>query len=61
MAEERVQRGLDGEPAEGPVGGAAELQQEIRFCTTPDGVQIAYATVGRWNDLIGRGWMSHIA
>ena len=37
------------------------LQQEIRFCTAPDGVQIAYATVGRGPPLVkAANWLNHL-
>jgi pimeloyl-ACP methyl ester carboxylesterase/DNA-binding CsgD family transcriptional regulator len=37
------------------------MEQEIRFCTTPDGVQIAYATHGRGPPLVRAGtWMTHL-
>jgi class 3 adenylate cyclase/pimeloyl-ACP methyl ester carboxylesterase len=44
-------------------GTAAEtrLEQEIRFCTTPDGVQLAYATLGAGPPLVKSGnWMTHL-
>jgi class 3 adenylate cyclase len=37
------------------------MEQDIRFCTTSDGVRIAYAVVGRGPPLvIVRGWVSHL-
>lgn len=40
---------------------AVDLQQEIRFCTARDGVQLAWATIGRGPALIKTGnWMTHL-
>jgi class 3 adenylate cyclase len=37
------------------------MEQQIRFCTTSDGVRIAYATVGEGPPLVFvRGWVSHL-
>ena len=37
------------------------MEQQIRFCTTSDGVRIAYATVGEGPPLVMvRGWVSHL-
>jgi pimeloyl-ACP methyl ester carboxylesterase/tRNA A-37 threonylcarbamoyl transferase component Bud32 len=37
------------------------FQQEIRFCTTPDGVRIAYATLGTGPPLVkAANWLSHL-
>jgi class 3 adenylate cyclase len=37
------------------------MEQQIRFCTTPDGVRIAYATVGKGPPLVMiRGWAGHL-
>ncbi|HUF52433.1 MAG TPA: alpha/beta fold hydrolase [Dehalococcoidia bacterium] len=37
------------------------MQQDIRFCTAPDGVRIAYATVGSGYPLVvSQGWLSHL-
>ncbi|CAN7394695.1 alpha/beta fold hydrolase [Variovorax sp. LjRoot290] len=37
------------------------LKQQIRFCTAPDGVRIAYATSGRGPPLLKVGnWLSHL-
>jgi len=37
------------------------MEQHIRFCTTSDGVRIAYATLGDGSPLVFvRGWVSHI-
>jgi len=37
------------------------MEQEIRFCTTPEGVRIAYAVVGEGPPLVHvPGWISHL-
>ncbi|MDQ2922231.1 MAG: alpha/beta fold hydrolase, partial [Acidobacteriota bacterium] len=37
------------------------LEQEIRFCTTADGVRIAYATVGEGPPLVkAANWLNHL-
>src|SRR6476469_1643003 len=37
------------------------MDQQIRFCTAPDGVRIAYATVGSGYPLVVcQGWISHL-
>jgi pimeloyl-ACP methyl ester carboxylesterase len=36
------------------------MQQRIRFCSTADGVRIAYATVGTGPALIFAQWISHL-
>jgi class 3 adenylate cyclase/pimeloyl-ACP methyl ester carboxylesterase len=37
------------------------MEQQIRFCTTSDGVRIAYATVGQGPPLVvAHGWVSHL-
>ena len=39
----------------------AELRQEIRFCTTPDGTRLAYATVGSGPPLVRAAhWITHL-
>jgi pimeloyl-ACP methyl ester carboxylesterase/predicted ATPase/DNA-binding SARP family transcriptional activator/tRNA A-37 threonylcarbamoyl transferase component Bud32 len=39
----------------------SRLEQEIRFCRAPDGVQIAYATVGEGPPLVkAANWLSHL-
>jgi class 3 adenylate cyclase/pimeloyl-ACP methyl ester carboxylesterase len=41
--------------------GAVDLKQEIRFCTAPDGVQLAYSMVGQGPPLVKTGnWMTHL-
>ena len=49
-------RAPHGSPAE-----AQDLRQEIRFCTAPDGVQLAYSTIGQGPPLVKPGnWMTHL-
>ena len=37
------------------------MEQEIRFCTTSDGVRIAYATGGQGPPLVRvLGWFTHL-
>ncbi len=37
------------------------LSQQIRFCTAPDGVRLAYAVVGRGRPLVkAANWLTHI-
>jgi hypothetical protein len=41
---------------------AVDLKQEIRFCTAPDGVQLAYSMIGQGPPLMKTGnWMTHLA
>lgn len=41
--------------------GGDSLDQEIRFCTTPDGVRIAYATIGDGPPFVkAANWLSHL-
>ena len=54
-------------PADGDVGpgvtapNAVDLTQEIRFCTAPDGVQLAYSKIGQGPPLMKTGnWMTHL-
>jgi class 3 adenylate cyclase/pimeloyl-ACP methyl ester carboxylesterase len=48
--------------ASGGVGAdASELQQEIRFCSAPDGVQIAYSAIGQGPPVVKTGnWLTHL-
>jgi pimeloyl-ACP methyl ester carboxylesterase len=40
---------------------AADLKQDIRFCTAPDGVQLAYSMIGQGPPLMKTGnWMTHL-
>ncbi len=44
-----------------PNGTPAVMNQEIRFCTTPDGVQIAYSSVGDGPPLVKTAnWLNHL-
>jgi pimeloyl-ACP methyl ester carboxylesterase len=37
------------------------MEQQIRFCTTSDGVRVAYATVGEGPPLIkASNWLTHL-
>ncbi len=48
-------------PADAPGHGTGNLRQEIRFCTTPDGVRLAYATVGEGPILVKTAnWLNHL-
>jgi class 3 adenylate cyclase/pimeloyl-ACP methyl ester carboxylesterase len=54
-------------PADGSTGpgvtvpNAVDLQQDIRFCTAPDGVQLAYSKIGQGPPLMKTGnWMTHL-
>ena len=38
-----------------------ETRQEVRFCTAPDGVRLAYATVGQGPPLVkAANWLTHL-
>ena len=40
---------------------AVDLKQEIHFCSAPDGVQLAYSTIGQGPPLFKTGnWMTHL-
>ena len=40
---------------------AVDLAQEIRFCSAPDGVQLAYSMIGQGPPLMKTGnWMTHL-
>jgi hypothetical protein len=44
-----------------PPGAPASLTQTIRFCTSPDGVRLAYAVVGEGPVLVkAANWLSHL-
>ena len=49
-------------PAAAPLAvGARDMEQEIRFCTAPDGVRLAYATVGDGPPLVKTAnWLNHL-
>ena len=54
-----LERNLEQQPI--AVAGAIALEQEIRFCTASDGVQIAYATVGQGPPLVkAPNWINHL-
>jgi pimeloyl-ACP methyl ester carboxylesterase/DNA-binding winged helix-turn-helix (wHTH) protein len=54
-------RVADGEPRSRPGYGAPPLEQVIRFCTTSDGVRLAYATVGHGRPLVRAAhWITHL-
>ena len=47
--------------AEKAASAAPAMEQQIRFCTAPDGVQIAYATVGQGPPLVKTAnWLNHL-
>jgi pimeloyl-ACP methyl ester carboxylesterase/DNA-binding winged helix-turn-helix (wHTH) protein len=52
---------LDGAAAEPVKISRSDLQQDIKFCTTPDGVRIAYAKVGSGEPVVKAGnWLNHL-
>ncbi|QBR94240.1 alpha/beta fold hydrolase [Nocardioides euryhalodurans] len=47
--------------AAGVQAGSARQQQEIRYCTSPDGVRIAYAVSGSGPPLVkAANWLTHL-
>ena len=43
------------------VASAAKARQEIRYCTTNDGVRLAYATIGNGPPLVkASNWLTHL-
>jgi len=58
----RTWRKVAAEPEAGPTAAEADAaRQQVRFCRSPDGVQIAYATLGRGPVLVKTAnWMSHL-
>jgi pimeloyl-ACP methyl ester carboxylesterase/DNA-binding winged helix-turn-helix (wHTH) protein len=43
------------------VASAAKVRQEIRYCTTDDGVRLAYATAGNGPPLVkASNWLTHL-
>ncbi|MFQ5974363.1 MAG: alpha/beta fold hydrolase [Alphaproteobacteria bacterium] len=57
----RLAQSGGGSPTKGPMSDRTDLRQEIRFCTTSDDVQIAYATVGRGPPLVKTAnWLNHL-
>ena len=56
-AEHHTTKELPGDPT----SASMPLDQEIRFCTTADGVRIAYATVGEGPPLVkAANWLNHL-
>ena len=52
---------LGGAGADASAAGRREVRQDIRFCTAPDGVRIAYATAGEGAPLVkAANWMTHL-
>jgi pimeloyl-ACP methyl ester carboxylesterase len=48
-------------PLDPPRPPGLELQQEVRFCTAPDGVRIAWASTGRGPPLVkAANWLNHL-
>jgi len=58
----RTWRKLAADPAPGLSAAERDAaRQEVRFCTAPDGVRIAYATLGQGPALVKTAnWMSHL-
>jgi pimeloyl-ACP methyl ester carboxylesterase/DNA-binding transcriptional regulator YiaG len=53
--------GLNGDGAESETPAASPMEQQIRFCTAPDGVRLAYATAGTGPSLVkAANWLSHL-
>lgn len=47
--------------AEATVASAAKARQEIRYCTTSDGVRLAYASIGSGPPLVkASNWLTHL-
>src|SRR5260370_933364 len=48
-------------PTEVAAAPAAVPEQQIRFCRAPDGVQLAYSSIGTGPPLVKTGnWMTHL-
>jgi class 3 adenylate cyclase/pimeloyl-ACP methyl ester carboxylesterase len=48
-------------PLTSAIDNGTRLEQEIRYCTAPDGVRIAYATVGSGPTLVkAANWLNHL-
>lgn len=48
-------------PQIGTSAGTAKARQEIRYCTTSDGVRLAYATTGNGPPLVkASNWLTHL-
>jgi DNA-binding winged helix-turn-helix (wHTH) protein/alpha-beta hydrolase superfamily lysophospholipase len=47
--------------AEATIASASRVRQEIRYCTTSDGVRLAYATIGSGPPLVkASNWLTHL-
>ena len=58
----RVKLDGDGPRPESSASDPSRMQQEIRFCTTSDGVRIAYSTVGQGPPLVKTAnWLTWIS
>ncbi len=59
--DDQVQRAQVGRTGNAPTSQTRTLEQEIRFCRAPDGVRIAYATVGEGPVLLkAPNWLTHL-
>ncbi len=48
-------------PVASPPSPAAKPRQEIRYCTTSDGIRLAYATTGNRSPLVkASNWLTHL-
>jgi pimeloyl-ACP methyl ester carboxylesterase/DNA-binding winged helix-turn-helix (wHTH) protein len=48
-------------PSASSASAAAKARQEIRYCTTPDGVRLAYASTGSGTPLVkASNWLTHL-
>jgi class 3 adenylate cyclase/pimeloyl-ACP methyl ester carboxylesterase len=57
----RIERAKEDKESTKPSAQTGDLQQDIRFCQTSDGVTIAYATVGQGPPLVkAPNWMHHL-
>jgi pimeloyl-ACP methyl ester carboxylesterase len=55
----RVERAASSKSSNDSV--ARRRKQEIRYCTTPDGVRLAYATIGEGPPLVkASNWLTHV-
>ena len=53
--------GAEPDPSSPGASGAQRLEQQIRFCTTDDGVRLAYATIGEGPPLVRSAhWLTHV-
>lgn len=57
-----MRQGVDGGTVQsGPNQGSTPMNQNIQFCTTPDGVQLAYAITGEGPPLVmSATWLAHL-